>query len=101
MSVQLTISENSRVVVSKEQIYSELQGEAVILDVKSGVYYGLNQVGASIWNLIQVPKTVKEIQAALLAEYDVEPEICDREVRVLLEDLAAKGLINITNDAPA
>lgn len=101
MSAQLIISEHSRVVVSREQVYSELQGEAVILDIKSGVYYGLNQVGASIWNLIQVPKTVKEIQAALLAEYDVEPDICDREVMALLEDLAAKGLINITNDAPA
>ncbi|HIK07695.1 MAG TPA: lasso peptide biosynthesis PqqD family chaperone [Trichormus sp. M33_DOE_039] len=101
MSAQLIISEHSRVVVSREQVYSELQGEAVILDIKSGVYYGLNQVGASIWNLIQVPKTVKEIQAALLAEYDVEPDICDREVMALLEDLAAKGLIQITNDAPA
>jgi hypothetical protein len=101
MSAQLIISEHSRIVVSKEQVYSELQGEAVILDIKSGVYYGLNQVGASIWNLIQVPKTMHEIQAALLAEYDVEPETCKQEVLVLLQDLAAKGLIDITNDAPA
>lgn len=101
MSAQLITSEHSRIVVSKEQVYSELQGEAVILDIKSGVYYGLNQVGASIWNLIQVPKTMDEIQAALLAEYDVEPETCKQEVLVLLQDLAAKGLIDITNDAPA
>ncbi|QLE58687.1 PqqD family protein [Nostoc sp. TCL26-01] len=97
MSAQLITSEHSRIVASKDQVYSELQGEAVILDIKSGVYYGLNQVGASVWNLIQTPKTTQEIQTALLAEYDVEAETCNRDLLVLLQDLAAKELIKITN----
>jgi hypothetical protein len=100
MPVQLS-TDHSWVVVNKNQIFSELQGEAVILDINSGVYYGLNQVGASIWNLIQVPKTVKEIKDALLAEYEVDPQACETDILVLIEDLASKGLIEIRHEAVA
>ena len=100
MPVQLS-TDHSWVVVNKNQIFSELQGEAVILDINSGVYYGLNQVGASIWNLIQDPKTVKEIKDALLAEYEVDPQACETDILVLIEDLATKGLIEIRHEAVA
>ncbi|MBU7583787.1 MAG: lasso peptide biosynthesis PqqD family chaperone [Nostoc sp. TH1S01] len=99
MMTKLSSSEHFSVVASKEQICSELQGEVVILDIKSGAYYGLNQVGASVWNFIQSPKTVKEIQDAILAEYEVEAEVCKQDISTLLEDLAAKGLIEINNEA--
>ena len=91
----------SSVVAVKEQLSSELAGEAVILDVKSGVYYGLNEVGASIWNLIQEPKTVNEIRDAILKEYFVEPEQCDRDLKELLKQLADKGLIEVRNETAA
>ncbi|PLZ30345.1 PqqD family protein, partial [Fischerella thermalis WC542] len=69
-TVEVNISENTIVVASVEQISSDLGGEAVILNLKSGVYHGLNEVGTLIWNLIQTPKTVKDIKAAILAEYE-------------------------------
>jgi hypothetical protein len=92
---------NSSVVAAKEQVSSDLAGEAVILDFKSGVYYGLNEVGASIWNLIQEPKTVNEIRDAILEEYEVEPEQCDRDLKELLKQLADKGLIEVRNETAA
>ncbi|MBE9205427.1 PqqD family protein [Nostoc sp. LEGE 06077] len=101
MLTKLSSSENLSVVASREQICSELQGEVVILDIKSGAYYGLNQVGASIWNFIQSPKTVQEIQDAILAEYEVAAEVCKGDISALLEDLAAKGLIEIKNEVSA
>ncbi|MBE9005961.1 lasso peptide biosynthesis PqqD family chaperone [Fortiea sp. LEGE XX443] len=101
MPTKLSSSESFSVVASKEQICSELQGEVVILDIKTGAYYGLNEVGASIWNYIQSPKTVEEIQEAILAEYEIEAEVCKRDISALLKDLAAKGLIEIKNDTPA
>jgi hypothetical protein len=88
----------SIVVAAKEQVSSDLAGEAVILDFKSGVYYGLNEVGASIWNLIQEPKTVSEIRDAIVAEYEIEPEVCDRDLKVLLQQLEASGLIEVRNE---
>ncbi|MDJ0736675.1 MAG: lasso peptide biosynthesis PqqD family chaperone [Nostocaceae cyanobacterium] len=92
---QSTISKHSIVVASKEQVSSNLSGDAIILDMKSGTYYGLDEVGASIWSLIQRPKTVEEIKNAMLAEYEVEPEECEQGILSLLEDLATQGLIDV------
>jgi len=69
----------SVVVTAKDQLSCDLAGEAAILDVKSGTYYGLNAIGARIWNLIQNPKHVKEVLGVLLAEYDVETDRCGKK----------------------
>ena len=81
----------SSVVATKEQVSSELAGEAVILDRKSGVYYGLNCVGTSIWNLAQEPKSVNEIPDTLLTKYFVESSQCDRILKALLQALKSDG----------
>jgi hypothetical protein len=81
----------SSVVATKEQVSSELAGEAVILDRKSGVYYGLNSVDASIWNLVHEPKTVNEIRDTVLTEYFVESSQCDRILLALLQALKSDG----------
>lgn len=82
----------SSVVATKKQISSELVGGAVILDHrKSGVYCGLNSVGASIWNLLHQPQTVNEIRDTLLTEYFVESSQCDRNLLALLQALKSDG----------
>jgi len=95
------VTKYASVVARQEQVSSDLAGETVILDLKSGVYYGLNSVGASIWNLIQEPKTINEVREALLAKYEVEPEQCDRDLLALLEQLEAEGLIEVHNETAA
>jgi hypothetical protein len=57
---------NLVVVASDDQISRDLDGEAVILNMKSGVYCGLNEVGAHIWQLIQEPMSVGHIRDILL-----------------------------------
>ena len=80
---------------AKDQVSSDLGGEVAILDLKAGVYYGLDAVGARIWSLIQEPRTVNEIRDILLEEYEVEPERCERDLLVLLQRLADEGLIEV------
>jgi hypothetical protein len=82
---------NSSVVATKKQIFSELVGETVILDHKSRVYYGLNSVGASIWNLLHQPKTVNETRDTVVTEYFVESSQCDRMVLPLLQALKSES----------
>ncbi len=94
----VTISDRSTVVVMKDQVSCDLSGEAAILNLKSGVYFGLNTVGASIWKLIQEPRTVKEIHEAILEEYDVEPNRCEHDVLELLQELSTQGLIEIVHE---
>jgi len=92
------ISERSTVVVMKDQVSCDLSGEAAILNLKTSVYFGLNTVGASIWKLVQEPKTVKEIRDAILEEFDVEPDLCEHDVLELLQELSTHGLIEIVDE---
>lgn len=92
-----SISPESVVVISSDQISSDLAGESVILQLKSGIYYGLNEVGSVVWQLINEPRTVQSLYDAVLAEYDVEPQTCEHDVQVLLRDLLEAQLIEIRN----
>jgi hypothetical protein len=91
------VSGSSTVVAAKDQVSSDLGGEVAILDLKAGVYYGLDAVGARIWSFIQEPRTVNEIRDILLEEYDVEPERCERDLLALLRRLADEGLVEVRN----
>lgn len=87
------ISLRTTIVAAKEQISCDLLGEAVILDLKSGIYYGLDEVGARIWALLQEPRQVNEILNALLEEYDVDLPRCEIDLIGLLRQLRAVGLV--------
>jgi hypothetical protein len=95
------ISESSIITASGEQISSSLGEETVILNLKNGVYHGLNEMGTRIWDLIQQPKVVKEIKQTLLEEYEVESEVCMRDLLTLLENLKVSELIEVKNETSA
>jgi hypothetical protein len=99
--VKRELSVDSTVVAAESQVSSDLGGEIAILELKSGAYYGLDDVGAQVWQLIQDPKRVSEIRDALLEEYEVEPERCERDLIALLGRLADKELIEVRNGALA
>lgn len=94
-----TIPKHSIVVVASDQLSSDLSGEVVILNLKSGTYYGLNTMGARIWNLLQQPKAVDELQKILLDEYEVEVDRCESDLQALLQELAANGLVEVKDEA--
>jgi hypothetical protein len=96
-----TISASSVVVAAKDQVSSDLGGEAAILNLKDEVYYGLNPVGARVWELIRTPRTAHEVWEAVAAEYDVEPNRCERDVLALLQKLADVGLVDVADDTTA
>ena len=77
------------------QVCCDLDGEAVILSLKTGQYYGLDGVGARVWALIQEPKNVSDLLNTLLSEFDVEAGVCERDLWLLLEDLNEAGLVEI------
>ncbi|WP_263784457.1 PqqD family protein [Salinibacter grassmerensis] len=89
------IDESSVIVAAEHQTSAEVDGESVILDLEEGIYYGLNPVGARVWDQVQEPATVEEIVAAITAEYDVDSERCLKDVLSLLRDLKEDDLIEI------
>lgn len=89
------ILRTSTVVAAKDRIWCDLAGEAVILNPDSGVYYGLNAVGACVWKLMQEPNTVGSVLDSLVETFDVTLERCESDLIALLQDLAANELIVI------
>jgi hypothetical protein len=69
----------------------------VILNLNSGVYFGLNPVGARVWELLQEPRTVADVCATVRGEFDVEPERCERELMDLLEQMRTEGLVDVAS----
>jgi hypothetical protein len=94
-TMQRKLLRDSLIKVAKEQVACDLAGEAVILSLKSGQYFGLNEVGTRIWNLIQEPKTVGAVLDAVLKEYDVALGELERDLFALLEQMVINDLIEV------
>ena len=97
--MSLPLSANTIVVASTEQVSCAVGEESVILGLQNSVYYGVNPVGASIWKLLQRQRSVAELRDAVLEEYDVEKERCERDLLDLLEKMQAEGLIEVVGSA--
>jgi hypothetical protein len=86
---------------SPEQVAAEVEDEVVILNLRDEVYYGLGDVGRRIWELVQQPRPVHSVRDALLAEYDVAPDTCERDLLALLAELAGRGLVEVRHPPAA
>ena len=75
--------------------------ELVLLDYEGEAYYGLDPIGARIWELFATARTVGEIIETILAEYDVTREVLIADLETLIADLEKNGLVKIvTGDVP-
>lgn len=77
---------------SPDVVSRVLDGEAVLLDLASGTYFGLNEVGTRVWELLEQPRTPAELRAALLAEFDVSEDVLARDLEELLGTLETRQL---------
>jgi hypothetical protein len=94
------VSELSTVVAARDQVSSDLGGEVAILNLRAGMYYGLDDVGARVWQLLQEPTVVGDLQATIAQEYEVEPTRAREDVLALLKQMADEGLIEV-EDGPS
>lgn len=76
-------------------IEAEVDGEMVALHVDNGTCYSFNRTAYHVWRLVEQPSTLAEVCAALSTAFDVDPAICENEVRALLDDLAQDGLVTL------
>jgi hypothetical protein len=95
------LSTNTIVAASSEQVSCAVGNESVILGMKNSVYYGLNAVGASVWQLLlQKQRSVAELRDAVIEEYDVDKDRCEQDLVGLLEKMRAQGLIQVIESNP-
>ena len=85
----------SSVVRVKEILSAEVEDEVVLMSVEKGLYFGLNPVGARLWDLLDEFVPVQEVCATIVEEFEVTLEQCQEEVLGLLKDMQEEGLIRI------
>jgi hypothetical protein len=93
MNVMSSLDDNCR--VSRDVVFRELAGEGVVLDLKGGTYFGLDEVGTRIWQLIEERGRLRDVFDALLAEFDVQPATLEHDLLSLVDELTARGLVSI------
>lgn len=77
-----------------------LDGEAIIINLSTGVYYSLDKVGSVLWAMIVEGHNPQEIVAAIIARYQASPEQVQADVAQVVEELIRENLIVSTDTAP-
>jgi len=98
LSTNNTIRMNSKLVRDNDVIFSDMDGETVMMSIERGEYYGINPIGSRIWSLLETPRTVSALCDTLCPDYDVTPEQCAVDVQLFLIQLVDKGVIKIVNE---
>ena len=80
-------------VVDGDVLFRQLDDEAVLLDLKSGTYFGLNDVGARTWQLILEHGVLSRVLDALVGEYAAEREVIERDLLALARQLVTRQLV--------
>jgi hypothetical protein len=85
----------SRVTIPPDVLFRRLEDELVLLELTRGVYFGLDPIGTRIWQLLGEERTLRDVLAILVEEYDVEAGQGAEDVLDLVRQLQAQGLLEL------
>lgn len=86
---------NKKLKIPDEVVFQKVGDETVLLNLKTGTYYGLESVGTRMWELVADKGTLAGIVESMLEDYEVTPEDLQRDILRLVEELQANGLIEV------
>ena len=93
--------ETRKITISDQALSQEVNGETVILDLKSESYFGLDEVGTRIWQLLQEHGDVQKAFDVMLGEFDVEEDQLENDMNALLDKMLENGLLHIEENRPS
>ena len=96
MSEKITLDVNVKY-IDDELIVSDLGNEVVMMNIETGDYFGINEVGVSIWKLIKEPIQVKEICSQLLEEFEISKAVCEETTLAFLNHLHDENMIKVVD----
>lgn len=86
--------------IEENVLFRELSGEAVLLNVETGNYFGLDEVGTRAWTLIREHKALSRVVGLMEAEYDVPRDALVSDLVALAKELSAHGLVRVSGGLP-
>ena len=94
MTTAITLTQHAT--RSDDVLFQEVGGEAVLLDLASEQYFGLDPVGTRIWQLLGQHASLQTVFDTLCDEYDADQDRIRADLITLVEQLASAGLIRVT-----
>ena len=91
----IMLTPTTRLQQNADILASALGDETVMMSLSRNNYYGVDEVGSRIWELLVQPQTLAQLCTTLQQEYVVDAEICQQEVTVFVQQLANEGLVNV------
>ena len=91
----MTASLDHSVHIAGDVVSRELDGEAVILNLESGVYFGLDPIGTRIWQLCQEFASIRSVWEAMQKEFDESPETLHADLLAFVDELSTRGLVTL------
>ena len=88
----MAIALDSTVAASDDAVFREMDGESVLLNLETGMYFGLDEVGTRVWRLAADNGSLRAVRERLVEEYDADPAAIERDLLALAEALVSKGL---------
>ena len=82
----------------KDVVFQELDSEAVILNIQTGIYYGLDSVATHMWNLLAEYGKVETVYAMLLKDYNVTEDRLREDLLGLIQKLESKDLVEVIEE---
>jgi hypothetical protein len=95
--MELTLRDS--ITIPDDVLFRELDGEAVLLNLESGVYFGLNGVATRMWQLMVERRSLAAVLETLAGEYDAEPKVLEADLLELGRQLCANGLARVSTSA--
>ena len=89
----MSVGPGGRVSVGADVHVREFDGSLVILDLARGDYFGVDEVGAKLWEGLARGESPAEVAAAIGPDYDVDPGVLERDLVRLTDELVARGLV--------
>jgi hypothetical protein len=90
------ISSNDRLGIRRGEVAAKvIDGEAILINLTTGLYYSMGKVGGRVWSLIEQNCNTEDIAAAITTEYDVPAATAGSDVQALVTQLAAENLIDV------
>ncbi len=86
---------DAKIRVPEDVLFRELETEAVLLDVRSGAYYGLDPIGARMWSLLAGHGCIRPAYEVLIGEYEVSEAQLQQDLLDLADKLAGHGLLQV------
>jgi hypothetical protein len=86
------IARSDTVSASPHQVYTTLGNESVVLELQGSTYFGINDVGTTVWKFLQQPRQVTEVINHIVEHYEVSADLAEAEILSFLQELVDKGL---------